>query len=335
VIGEIASVGARGPLGLSSLQLAMSLRAQKLEPRTLSLRDNRNRPIGMCLTGGIGARVHGYERLLTLAAPALAEALDGGRTRGALAAPMALPLIVVLPEPGRPDDEPTFAQLVLDLGKRAGAALDLHRSRTYRLGHAGFAHALLHAQELLAGGAPAVVVGGVDSYYHPGVLRWLDDDLRLHAPEVDDGFLPSEGAAFLVLTRGRGHSLARVLWAGEKDEASVAEDAPATAEAMTQLLAEQTNAVGAPEMVVADLNGERWRTSEWSLASGRGLSANATIERWVTTMGDSGAATGPLFAAIVCRLWEVGAMAVQRTAIALHSEGSARGLVALEGTGRS
>jgi 3-oxoacyl-[acyl-carrier-protein] synthase-1 len=343
VIGTILSVGARSPLGLSSLTTAMCVRARKLEPRALGLRDRRGREIGMCVTAGIGPAVVGMPRMVRLAAPALSEALAGAA--GALG-PLEgarLPLVLVLPEPGRPDEE-TQADIVAELASRSDAPIDAARSRLVRAGAAGFAQALQGARELLEGDARAVVVGGVDSYYHPEVLRWLDDGHRLHALGVEDGMLPSEAAAFVVIGRAGGGrapradaatgprtpSLGTVAWAAHGDEPAAMGDAPPIAETLTDLFLEMQDAVGTSPWLVSDDNGERWRTQELSLCALRMKLGEGARSRWAADLGDCGAATGPLFAAIVARMWAAGCAPARRAALALASNGPARGLVVME-----
>jgi 3-oxoacyl-[acyl-carrier-protein] synthase-1 len=49
--------------------------------------------------------------------------------------------------------------------------------------------------------AEAVIVGGIDSYYDPDLLEWLDQEMRLHGLECENGFIPGEAAAFVVVAR--------------------------------------------------------------------------------------------------------------------------------------
>lgn len=329
MIAHVWGVGARGPLGLSSVQVATMVRARRLEPRDVALEDRRGRAIGVALTGGLGEHVTGYERLLGLAAPALAEACDGAFPRAG-----GIPLFVCLPEAGRADDDPRFeGEFVQALGDRSGVALDLGRSRTFRFGHAGFATALAAAKALLDGGASAVLVGGVDSYYHAGVLRALDAAYRLHAMGSEDGFIPSEGAAFLLLareTQGTGRRGA-ILASEAGDEVTMRDESlPNLADAMTELVQRTLPLLGDRARVITDENGESHRQSEWEKVSLRLLGSSERLT-WVWDTGDVGAATGPLFAAMVLELRRLGALDEARILLALHSDGGARGAVVLEG----
>lgn len=339
MIADVVSLGARGPLGLSSTQVAMCLRARKLEPRSVKILDRRGQEIGIALTGGLGERLFGYQRMVSLAAPALCEAVGGLSAEHAPSEQRPLPLILCLPEPGRPDDSVSFAERLLDdLGSRSGVPLDPERSAIVRQGQAGFAKAIQDAKPLLDGGAPVVCVGGVDSYYHPEVLRWLDEGYRLHAIGADDGFIPSEAAAFVMLARlpASGTRCGRIVAAETAAEFAAASEHEANlGAAMTELLERVQQGLGATlNWAISDINGERHRYREWSRAQQRALPPGCEDTHWVWDTGDVGAATGALFTTIALRLCELGCAPAPRALIALHSEGVERGVVVLQGAAR-
>ncbi len=333
---SVVGVGARAPLGLSSLQLAMCVRARKFEPQSIALSDKRAQPVGLCYTGGIGGQVYGVHRMISLAAPAIAEALDGVRAALRLGDGASVPLVVSLPEKGRPDHDDRYDREILSmLADASGEALDLEASRSLRCGHAGFAHALVQANALLDAGRPAVLVGGVDSYFHPEVISWLDRNHRLHAPDEENGFVPGEGAAFLVLARAAKRRLARLLHVETAVEPAGAEDhdGPNIGEVVSAMLHRALGAVGPIRWLATDLNGERHRASEWDLAAGRAFDPDTQTARWSAELGDCAAASGALFAAIACRQLEVGAAVASKILVALHSDGVDRGVFVLEGEG--
>lgn len=325
MIGHVVSVGARSPLGLNSLQVAMTVRAKKHEPRDCAFVDRRDRPIGMCLTGGLHARLFGFDRMLGLAVPALIEAVENIEFE----APP--PLIVALPEPGRPDDVAAFGGHFLEaLSVKSGFAVAHISSTVVRHGHAGFAYALQKAAALLDQGASSVVVGGVDSYYHPGVLEWLDEAYRLHAIGVQDGFTPSEGAAFTVLRKTSDSALATVNRVGVATEHGFDDEQPNIGAAMTQLVADLAGGANEFKWVMTDNNGERHRAREWAMVTLRGgIARDAEHDRLVGELGDVGAATGALFLAIACEHWRARCAKSNRLLVALHSEGGERGTIEL------
>ena len=327
----ILATGARGPLGLSSAQIAMCVRAAKMEPTASRFLDRRGEAIGLCHTSALPETLWGHDRLLRLAAPALCEAWP-------LDATTPTPLVLALPEAGRADDDPRFDHgFVRELAARSRRPIDLERSRTIRAGNAGFALAIEAATALLAlpGGPATVMVGGVDGHVHPEVLADLDRALRLHAPGTEDGFIPSEGAAFVLLSRrpparGSGPALAAIRRVLTGREATVGTDEPAIAAAMTAIF----HALGQGDpvrWVLSDLNGESHRLREWTLVEARAQGGGAWVhDELVGELGDVGSATGALLTAIACEYFAAGCAPATSVVIALASDGAERGALQIE-----
>lgn len=323
----VASTGARSPLGLGSVQVAMCARAKRSEPTETHFLDERGVPIGVCRMMSLPESLHGYRRMLRMASPALCEALPAG-------VDLRPPLFLALPEAGRADDDPRFdARLLHDLAERSRRPLDLSRSSVVRAGRAGGALAFEAAAAQLAspGGPAAVLVGGVDSYFHRGLLRALDLELRVHSPSTASGFIPAEGAAFVLLSRERtlrgfrpaGTALLGVLNRWEDDD-------PNVGRALTELV--QALCAGGPlGWVLSDLNGEEERLREWMLAEVRAL-AGATFvhRRFLEEMGDVGAAAGPLLVAMADALFAAGCAPAPEAGVVLGSDGIERGALRLE-----
>lgn len=131
-------------------------------------------------------------RMLRLGIPALRSVLPAS-------GPAPLRLFLGVPQLNA-GAAPWLKGFALHLAKAAGATLDAPRSRVVPAGRASALLALELALDALAqdpGGA--VVVGGVDTFLDLAVLGALDAEGRLLGPRVSDGFIPGEGAAFLVL----------------------------------------------------------------------------------------------------------------------------------------
>ncbi len=139
----------------------------------------------------------GFERMMRLAVPAL-------RQLGIEPDAPPIPLLIALPPAGRADDDDeAAAAFAAELGRAASLTLDVEQSHTTRGGQASAARlAALGAELIEAGRASAVVVGGVDSYLHPALLRELAAAGRIIGFHRSEGFMPSEAAAFVLL----GHS---------------------------------------------------------------------------------------------------------------------------------
>lgn len=323
-MSHIVAVGARSPLGLTSLQVAMCVRAKKREPRNCLFTDSRNKPIGICLTGGLHARLFGFERMLGMAVPAFVEALEE------LELPTPPAVVIALPESTRPDAHPSFTGFVEALAVRSGIDIAHESSSVVRNGHAGTAHALEKGLALLEQGAETVIVGAVDSYYHPGVLAWLDETYRLDAADRQDGFTPSEGAAFLVLKKSGG--IAQIDSVATAKEHTWEDDEPNIGAAMTGLL--ESHAATPFGWVMTDNNGERHRSREWAMVSMRGAVAHEVrLEHPCAELGDVGAASGALFMSVAWELWRTGCAPTNRLLLALHSESGERGAIVMRQAG--
>ena len=363
----VGAVSARTPLGLTARQTTFCARARKGEPRSTRFRNRLDRSIGACTTPGLSDGLEGIDRMIALAAPALAAVAASARSHGvspiargagsgagagATGAPeesrSPWPLLLAVPEPGRPDDDARFGGGVLaELAARAGVAIDEARSSTFREGHAGFAHALAAAVELLSrgagAGAGAAIVGAVDSYFHAGVLAWLDAEARVHGLGVENGFVPGEGAAFLVLSRSaspRGAASPRSgagaqvrLRAVETGvETSVETGAPNIGQTSSRLVAAiaQLDTPATIRWALTDVNGERHRVREWTQVAMRGsIAEGAKVDRFAEDLGDCGAASGAVLAVIAHELLVTGAAPAENACIALAADGAARGAFSL------
>ncbi len=319
----VRKVGARCPLGLDALQTAMAVRAGLLEPRSCDFLDKRNNRIGCVRARWLPDDLHGVERWLALAVPALAEASRGWGEE-------PLPLWVAVPEADRPDDDPAVGGMLDELARGAELVIAPKKSGLVRGGQAAFVEALLQAERQLEAGAPAAIVGGVDSYFHPDTLRWLDEGYRLHAPRALDGFIPGEGAAFALLER-EGDARVEITQVDQAIERSVAADEPNLAQALTALMRE---ALGddAAAWVLSDINGEAHRVSEWEKVAIRcGLRGERVVhQRLPGDLGDVGAATGALMLAVASSFWHAGCAPRDRALMMLASERGERGVFVAE-----
>jgi 3-oxoacyl-[acyl-carrier-protein] synthase-1 len=189
-------------------------------------------------------------------------------------------------------------------------------------GHSGLAFALpAIGSALAAGRLDAAIVGGVDTYYEADPIDELLAGRRLFDGKNLEGFLPGEGGAFLLFTRGdvarsaRWPAAARLeAVASAEEPAALDLELPVTAAALTGALRAICDPVAAAGRTVdqwfCDLTHEPDRVREWMLWFARataGASApDAAVELLPPFLGDLGAATLP-------------------TALVLAAEGFARG----------
>lgn len=313
----VARVGMVTAVGLSAAETAASVRSATMRFLRSDWLDHRFEPFTVAsvpdaalpelepevaTTPGLSVR---DGRLLRLGARALAECLGSARL------PVRAPLVLALPEPERqrPVDAPRLLKL---LEKQAKGAFDLAASSTVTTGRAGGLAAIGRAAALVrAGRAPFAVAGGLDSYVDLYTLGTLDLEKRVKSGAHLDGFIPGEGAAFLLLASPRtaaaaglpalavlsepaegfekGHLGSKETYKGE-----------GLAAALQALLA----ASPPPKpfaSVWSSMNGESHWAKEWGVAFLRSRDAFAEGHLMVhpaDCYGDAGAAAGALLAGL-------------------------------------
>jgi 3-oxoacyl-[acyl-carrier-protein] synthase I len=313
----IASAGVVTPIGLSLAETAASARARVARIREIEWRDRRFEPfiVGTVPDDGLpdlAAELadmplqYREARMLRLAHVALEEALAPLQGK---AAPM--PLLLGLPEqhttlPLRPK------QFLARLAMQAPGVLDVERSVAVPRGRAGGLMALREAAARLASGdTPFVLVGGVDCLVDLYLLGTLDLQGRIRNEVNSDGFSPSEGAAFLLLSlasTAEAHGLkplASVLGCAHGHEPGhlYSEEkylGEGLASAFASLLADTPPAqpIGC---VYSSFNGERYWAREYGVARLRHSDAftpEHPIEHPAECFGDMGSAHGPALAAL-------------------------------------
>lgn len=309
----ITGVGMLTPVGLSAYA---SLHAVRCGLSRFSPQPLRDRAKGWIT----GARVMawlpapGERRMAALADAAIAQALQQARWNQR---PTAGRLTVLLcgAEDQRPGPRLGDDRTALTATLSGGPAAACTQLETLQAGAAGVAPGLRRARQLLeADAADACLVGAADSQLDLRITRWLEDAGRLKCSYANDGRIPAEAAAF-VLVEPLGAALARgaaplalLAGAGLATEPLDAHGQPqrsasARTASVREALAASPLAPTDIGMVWSDLNGESARGLEWGLASVRlGLADSETLLHPADCWGDLGAATG-------CALLAVGAMA--------------------------
>jgi 3-oxoacyl-[acyl-carrier-protein] synthase-1 len=255
-----------------------------------------------------------HRRMLRLATFALEEVSKGW------ARMPPPPLLLAMPEPHPDGREPSSEALLKHLSAQTGVEFDLRRSKLIRKGRAGTLLALQQALDMLNSHRSATVcVGGVDTYFDLDLLDALDArDRLLHTRGPSDGFIPGEGAAFLLLgSPGAGRHLslnpiARTTGIGigtEKGHLSSEEPhrGDGLADAFRALFASLPANTPNVRSVYAGLNGENFWAKEWGVAHLRNFQhfePDHLIMHPAEYIGDPGAALGAILmglAAIGCQ----------------------------------
>ncbi len=304
---SILSMGMMTPVGLTAPQSAASVRAGITRFAETSLYDKRFEPFTMSLlpdevlpplhpelekTVGLTSR---QVRLLRLTAPALQEALKGFPDEG------GMPLFLGAPEHLKDRPQPLNDGFLAQLGLQSGVGFDIAASKVIFGGRAAGLMALQAAMACLAAGKhPAVLAGGVDTYLDLYLLGTLDMEDRILGQAVMDGFIPGEGAGFVLLSSS-GASFARIspVFTGF-EEGHLGSDKPYQGEGLATVFAEifGSGAFAQPvREVYSAMNGENHWAKEWGVAFLRNQGSfdpSHGIHHPADCLGDTGAASGIL-----------------------------------------
>lgn len=313
----IASAGLISPIGLSLPEAAAAARARVARLREIDWMDRRFQPfiVGSVPDEGLPDLAaplatmplqYRESRMLRLAHVALEEAmapLQGKSGR--------VPLLLGLPE--QHTTQPLQPRAFLDrLDQQLPGLLDLKRSVAAPRGRAAGLMALREARaRLQRGDCDFVLVGGVDCLVDLYVLGTLDMQGRIRNEVNNDGFSPSEGAAFLLLCRAsaaQAHELkplAGLLGTGHGQEAGhIYSDERYLGEGLASAFAALLSEAPPPApigSVYSSFNGERYWAREFGVARLRQSSAfvpDHQMEHPAECFGDMGSAHGPALAAL-------------------------------------
>lgn len=338
----VVGVGARIATGLDALTTAMSVRARKSFVRESRFVDRAGAPIALSFVSSIDDDVVGRERFVTLAAPAMREAIESwarARFTSRGHAIPAIPMLLATPAEVDPSD-PRGAKLMAALAERSGIAIAPARSKVVAQGRAGGIFAIEQAAARIAAGEDEfILVGGVDSYFDADRLETLDAARRLHGPATENGFIPGEGAAFVLLgSRRRAGSdvkHASIVGVGtEREPRPFGSAEPCHALGITLALKRALTALGPSRIgwALSDVVDERHRVEEWLAGSGRiqhSLTSDLQHDTPLLLTGDLGAAAAPLLVVLACVGWSTGCGASELALVAAHSDDAERGALLL------
>ncbi|MCA9727307.1 MAG: hypothetical protein KC729_06455 [Candidatus Eisenbacteria bacterium] len=265
-------------------------------------------PIVGSVVPGIAPLLHGNDRLLQLAVPAVLELVEranlGRRDVDQTA------LLVALPEKDAVTGGWSLESLPQRIAERIGLVFPVMESDTGRCAAMRLA---TRAAELIAGGKAArCLLLGVDSFMELDRLRHLDETWRISSPRTKDGFIPGEAAVAVLLEPAGGKRPAAIsltaIGIGSEPNRFGGDKVSSGAGLQSAIKGAFSDPAQGPEWVLCDLNGESYRGFEWGLIQTR-LGPTLAHFREVThpadCTGDVGAATAPL-------LWAVAARAMQR-----------------------
>jgi len=339
----IVGIGMMTAVGDCAAQTAASVRAGISRYRESSIYNRRFQPMTMALlpeealpplneelakTPGLTSR---QIRMLRLAEPALKEAVRP------IPSIEQVPLFLAAPE-ARPERPHPVTDAFLDhLRIQVDVPFDRGRSAVFPTGRAGGLQALEAAIAFLDEEEEGyALVGGLDSYLDLYLLASLDQEDRVLADGIMDGFAPGEGAAFLLLASERALEAGEATPVGFVSSAALAEepghrysDEPYKGEGLAEAIAVALEpADGEPiQTVLASLNGENYGAKEWGVAALRNsasLDPEHAFEHPADCFGDTGAAAGPLLLGLAAIGMNKGYLA-DPSLVWCSSEGELRG----------
>jgi 3-oxoacyl-[acyl-carrier-protein] synthase I len=344
----VVSVGMVTSVGLSARETAASVRAATMGFGTIDWLDHRFEPFTVAVVPEEGLPdlapdLYGTPhlrtrdaRLLRLGGAALAECLGSFALLGDKP-----PLALALPETERvpPVDAGRFLNL---FSAQVGGAFDPAMSVTLSLGRAGGLVALGRAAELIRSGKSRfAIAGALDSYIDLYTLGTLDSEMRVKSGAHLDGFIPGEGAAFVLLAaqptaaRAALPSLAIVSAAAEGfEKGHLGSKAPYLGEGLAvtiRTLIRTTPPIKRFVSVWSSMNGESYWAKEWGVAFLRSRDSfddSLATNHPADCFGDTGAAAGLLLAGLASLDCDRGAALVYSS-----SDGGQRASVSILPTG--
>jgi len=340
---HIVATGARTPLGLQGAPSAAAIRAgiSRLGHHPFMI-DQVGDPMAGALDDRLDPALVGSERLLAFAESALREAC--APLKVAPVSRLRIPLFLALPE-----IRPGFSQRDVEtvrsaIGRLEGLPIQITDVSVFPQGHAaGLAALETASRQLQQGIFETCLFGGVDSYFHPDTMEWLDENLQLAGTVSRSAFVPGEGAGFCLLMTERTRvelglgTLGRVLSVTTGMETKLIKTSDICIGAgLTSVVQNAVACLSASDKinaVICDINSERYRCEEWGFVCLR-LSQHfddptdylSPADCW----GDMGAASGPLFAMLACHAAARGYADGPRALLWASSEGGLRGAAVFE-----
>jgi 3-oxoacyl-[acyl-carrier-protein] synthase I len=308
----IVGVGMMTPVGLSADETAASVRAGIMRFEATSLFDRRFQPFTLAQVPDAGLPdlvdrpgANGItawsERLLRLAAAPLREC-----TASLPAELLPLPIVLSLPEVEAPELTPE--SFLAALSAQVPGLLDPNRGAAPFRGRAGGIAAVGRAADVIrAGQIEFAIAGGVDSYNDADALAALDREGRVKSESNLDGFIPGEGAGFVLLASSAAARLAGLAplatvagWSFATEPGHLYSAAAYRGDGLATAIRQATAAAHAALPIrdaYASMNGESHWAKEWGVGyirNQRVFAPDHGMHHPADSYGDPGAAAGPL-----------------------------------------
>jgi len=339
----IIAAGVRTPLGLDAASSAAALRA------TISscsehpfMVDQNGEPMPASLDTQLRADQPCRERMLILTRHVLKQVC--------LSVPEhpefhSIPLLLGLPEPRPGFSEQDAQWLQQQLLQSSDLPVHLAACRAYMSGHSATLLLMDQARgEMAQGKYDVCLIAGVESYFHPDTMEWLDENRQLLGTVSRSGFVPAEGAGCCLLmtpaAASRAGLPALAMLTGSATDWESKRIKTQEMNLGEALISTVRNVVGVLDSsrqkihnVYCDINGERYRGEEWGftcLKLAQYFDDPTAYCSPADCVGDMGAASGVLFAALAIQAAQRGYAAGSRSLLWTSSENGLRAAVMLE-----
>ena len=211
------------------------------------------------------------------------------------------------------EKEPSIDKHFLDnLAEQSNINIDLESSRCITTGRAGGLDIIDTAFKYFeTSRAQFVIVGGVDTYYDKAIINYYVEQQRILTMESMDGFIPGEGAGFLLLVSEQApDSIIKkcksymTLPGSGFEEGYIGSLEPYTGSGLSTAIQNTfaTSEIEGIKFIMSSMNGENYFAKELGVAITRNrsnISDNFTVQHIAEYCGDMGAAIGPVMIGIL------------------------------------
>lgn len=339
----IIATGIRTPLGLDAASSAAALRAALCScSEHPFMVDQAGQPMPASLDALLSADQPCRERMLTLVRYVLKQACISLANHPTLD---NIPLLLGLPEPRPGFSEQDAQWLQQQLLQFSDLPVRLSACRAYMSGHSATLSLMDQARHEMAQDEYDVcLVAGVESYFHPDTMEWLDENRQLVGAVSRSGFVPAEGAGCcLLMTPATACKVGLqpvalmtgscVDWEYKRIKTQDINLGEGLINVIRNTVAMLDSTQGKIHAIYCDINGERYRGEEWGFAClklARYFEDPTGYCSPADCWGDMGAASGVLFSALAIQAAQRGYASGARNLLWTSSENGLRAAVMLE-----